>query len=456
MTRKLLLADDSVVIQKLVGLSFANESIEILSTDNGDDALLLAREARPDIVLADVVMPGRSGYEVCESIKQDPDLAATPVLLLTGTFEAFDEARARSVGAEGHVTKPFEARGLVDRVNQVLKAAASPRPASPAPTTEGSEPIAILETAPVDDLIEADVMLLPDADADPDFPYEIDLAEEAPLDFGPDRIENEDGDFEFELEAPEPALSTDLATALEAAFEDGLDSMTASPSPQPIADEQPGKDFDDPFAGFDVSNSDLATHPSDAPESRAPSSPASDPLTGSANLFEGLVTGPPLEERQDAFAAELDVREDWLEIDAVEAQSVGAVSKTHDAMDAAAPTEGASDPGLGSGQSFENRNRVDGSGVRDGEKSGTRLRDDPAFAPLFAAEEERVPESPTQPDQRIQEALERVARDAFSDLSDTIVKQIMSRVEQIAWEVIPEMARTLVREEIRRMKNEDD
>jgi len=122
MSKKLLLADDSVVIQKLVGLSFANEDIEIFSTDNGDDALIQAREIQPDIILADVVMPGLSGYEVCEAIKQDPALAHTPVLLLAGTFETFDEARAARVGANGQITKPFEAQALVERVNEVMNA----------------------------------------------------------------------------------------------------------------------------------------------------------------------------------------------------------------------------------------------------------------------------------------------------------------------------------------------
>ncbi|MGB0620932.1 MAG: response regulator [Myxococcota bacterium] len=125
MSKKLLLADDSVVIQKLVGLSFANESMEIVSTDNGDDALAVARELRPDLVLADVVMPGLNGYEVCEAIKQDPALAGTPVLLLTGTFEAFDDARATAAGANGQITKPFEAQALVGRVNEVIAEAAA-------------------------------------------------------------------------------------------------------------------------------------------------------------------------------------------------------------------------------------------------------------------------------------------------------------------------------------------
>ena len=124
MSKKLLLADDSVVIQKLVGLSFANEDIEIISTDNGDDAISVAREIQPDIILADVVMPGKSGYEVCEAVKQDPALAQTPVLLLTGTFEAFDEDRAANAGANGQITKPFEAQALVERVTEVMNAPA--------------------------------------------------------------------------------------------------------------------------------------------------------------------------------------------------------------------------------------------------------------------------------------------------------------------------------------------
>lgn len=134
MSKKLLLADDSVVIQKLIGLSFANENIEIVSTDNGDDAIEVAREFRPDVILADVVMPGKSGYEVCEAIKQDPSLSHVPVLLLTGTFEAFDEARASSVGANGQITKPFEAQALVERVKAAMAAVVIVEtPAAPLP-----------------------------------------------------------------------------------------------------------------------------------------------------------------------------------------------------------------------------------------------------------------------------------------------------------------------------------
>ncbi|MHC4181478.1 MAG: response regulator, partial [Planctomycetota bacterium] len=139
MPKTLLLADDSVTIQKVVGISFANEDVTLLTVDNGDDAVARVREARPDIILADVVMPGMNGYEVCEAIKSDPELSHTPVLLLTGTFEAFDEERAAQVGADGHTTKPFDAQSLVDQVTARLAQAAAPALApEPGPAYEPS------------------------------------------------------------------------------------------------------------------------------------------------------------------------------------------------------------------------------------------------------------------------------------------------------------------------------
>src|SRR4029450_3113581 len=139
MPKTLLLADDSVTIQKVVGISFANEDVRIVTVDNGDDAVVRAKEIRPDIVLADVVMPGKSGYDVCAALKSDPALAHIPVLLLTGTFETFDEDRAARVGADGHITKPFEAQALVELVNARLSKSPSSR-TSPPPAAAGAAP----------------------------------------------------------------------------------------------------------------------------------------------------------------------------------------------------------------------------------------------------------------------------------------------------------------------------
>src|SRR5262245_28046607 len=208
MPKSLLLADDSVTIQKVVGISFANEDIEITTVDNGRDAVTKARAMRPDVILADVVMPGMSGYEVCETVKADPNLRHIPVLLLTGTFEAFDQARASAVGAAGHVAKPFEAQTLVDRVKQLLAAApAGARPAS-APTPAAAPAVAPGPTAGRDDAFDffaddqpASAAAAPSADA-----FDLD---------GPDGA-FAFGDDDLAAELPEP-LAPPLASTLASA-----------------------------------------------------------------------------------------------------------------------------------------------------------------------------------------------------------------------------------------------
>ncbi len=131
MPKNLLLADDSITIQKVVGITFANEDYKVTSVDNGEDAINKARELRPDVILADVVMPRKNGYEVCEAVKGDPGLRSIPVLLLAGTFEDFDEARARQVRADGFIAKPFESQALIAKVKELTGAA--PAAAAPAP-----------------------------------------------------------------------------------------------------------------------------------------------------------------------------------------------------------------------------------------------------------------------------------------------------------------------------------
>jgi CheY-like chemotaxis protein len=119
--RKLLLADDSPTIQKVVELTFADEGVEVFSFGSGAEALAKLGEIKPDVVLADAYMPGPSGYEICEHIKQNAELKHIPVMLLVGSFEPFDEAEARRVGADDILTKPFQSiRRLIDRVGGLV------------------------------------------------------------------------------------------------------------------------------------------------------------------------------------------------------------------------------------------------------------------------------------------------------------------------------------------------
>jgi CheY-like chemotaxis protein len=137
MRRKLLLADDSVTIQRVIELTFADEDVQVVAVGDGKKAIASIEADRPDIVLADVGMPERDGYEVAAFIKGNPQFASIPVLLLTGAFEPIDETRARAVGCDGVLVKPFEPQMVINRVKDLL---AGRRPAglwTARPTAQG-------------------------------------------------------------------------------------------------------------------------------------------------------------------------------------------------------------------------------------------------------------------------------------------------------------------------------
>ena len=104
---KILVADDNSNIQKMVGLALKDQGIDVVAVGNGEAAVRKISDIRPDLVLADVFMPVRNGYEVCQYVKMDPSLAHIPVILLVGAFDPLDEQEAQRVGADGVLKKPF-------------------------------------------------------------------------------------------------------------------------------------------------------------------------------------------------------------------------------------------------------------------------------------------------------------------------------------------------------------
>src|SRR5258708_7671445 len=158
MPKSLLVADDSLTIRKAIGMVLSTEDCRITAVDNGLEALTKARELKPDLVLADVVMPGMSGYEVCEAIKSDSSTQHIPVLLLAGNFEPFDENRARAARADGHLIKPFESEALIQKVQSFLGTtahqqeaprAAAPRQLAAVPPPPAPTPTAFRPSAPL-------------------------------------------------------------------------------------------------------------------------------------------------------------------------------------------------------------------------------------------------------------------------------------------------------------------
>ena len=125
MTHKLLLADDSVTIQRVVELTFSGEDVQVVTVGDGEQAIARIPVELPDIVLADIGMPKRSGYDVAAFVKGRPDLSHIPVLLLAGAFEPVDEARAQQVHCEGVLVKPFEPQQVISRVRDLIQGAKS-------------------------------------------------------------------------------------------------------------------------------------------------------------------------------------------------------------------------------------------------------------------------------------------------------------------------------------------
>jgi DNA-binding response OmpR family regulator len=132
MSHKLLLADDSVTIQRVVELTFSGENIDVVTVSDGEQAIARISADPPDIVLADIAMPKKNGYEVAAFVKDHPTLSKVPVLLLAGAFEPVDEERAKQVRSDGVLVKPFETHEVIARVRELI--AAEPRQPAPAAT----------------------------------------------------------------------------------------------------------------------------------------------------------------------------------------------------------------------------------------------------------------------------------------------------------------------------------
>lgn len=104
---RIMIADDNTNIQKMVVLAFEERGIDVVAVGNGEAAVRRLADANPDLILADVFMPVRNGYEVCEFVKKDSRFSHVPVILLVGAFDPLDEKEARRVGADGVLKKPF-------------------------------------------------------------------------------------------------------------------------------------------------------------------------------------------------------------------------------------------------------------------------------------------------------------------------------------------------------------
>ena len=118
---RVLLVEDEQDVAELIRYNITKEGYDVVLSGNGNEALRLAREHRPDVLLLDIMVPQLNGWEVCRRIKKDPELAAIPVIMVSGRVEEGDKVLGFEVGADDYVTKPFSPRELIARIRAVLR-----------------------------------------------------------------------------------------------------------------------------------------------------------------------------------------------------------------------------------------------------------------------------------------------------------------------------------------------
>jgi two-component system alkaline phosphatase synthesis response regulator PhoP len=123
MALKILIADDDDLIRLLIEQTledFEDQGAEILTAENGEKALQIARAEQPDLVFLDVMMPRMNGFEVCQAIKEDPQMERSFVVLLTAKGQDVDQQRGKQAGADQYMTKPFDPDKLLSLAGKVL------------------------------------------------------------------------------------------------------------------------------------------------------------------------------------------------------------------------------------------------------------------------------------------------------------------------------------------------
>lgn len=120
MAKKIMVVDDEPYIARVIKFKLEQEGYTVISANDGQSGLQKIKEEKPDLVLLDVMMPGLSGYEVCQKIKEDAELAGIPVVILTAKGQERDREQGLTMGASDYITKPFSPNRLLELVKSMI------------------------------------------------------------------------------------------------------------------------------------------------------------------------------------------------------------------------------------------------------------------------------------------------------------------------------------------------
>jgi len=415
MSKKLLLADDSITIQKVIQITFAHEDYDLTITDNGDAALAKAQELKPDLVMADVYMPGKNGYELTAAIKQDPALQNTPVLLLAGSFEPFDEEKARNCRANAWIEKPFESQNLIDKVAELLN--------SSPPSASGPQTAVVPDSAPQESpQTDFDQPLTAEpeaAEVSGDAFGDISFAEETPVSAPePGAAVDDWSDVATEPEVVTPAVEEAYTLDDEAAKDVAEDFSFAEQ--EPVAVEEPaslaeGADLD----AFDTAEEEIMP------------------------LDEGDILGAEDLEpvpQEPTLAA-------WSR-DSAPDEEIFAAEET---VFVEEPADAVVEPEIQDAPVFEEPVADTAPAVAEPAVEPTPITE----APSAEEEPEHVAVATAMVD--VEEKASALSEDEIEKIIEKVVTKVVEKLaetilERVAWEVVPDLAEHLIREEIRKIK----
>jgi CheY-like chemotaxis protein len=219
---KILLADDSITIQKVVEVILSKEGHELKIVGSGEEALSALESFKPNVILADIVMPGISGYQLTEEIRKNPETKGIPVILLAGAFEPIDQELADKSGANDSLIKPFESEDLVNKTNSLLLTGA----AAPSEAGAAEEALEELEAEALDEAaVEAEALdeAAVEAEALDEAAVEAEALDEA-------AVEAEALDEMVLAEEPLEVEAEEGLLELENLYEDAAEAVEAEPA----------------------------------------------------------------------------------------------------------------------------------------------------------------------------------------------------------------------------------
>jgi len=410
MNRTILLADDSLTIQKVVELTFADTDYEVVAVSSGDELLQRLPECQPDLVICDVIMPGRDGYDVCQEIKLSADFLHVPVILLTGTFEPFDRDRALAAGCSEIITKPFEARKLVEAVDRLSSAADAAPPLVEAPAS--------------------DVEVIP--------PPPVDAPEEA--DFSENEMEFEDTVVTTDDEAPDTGFVARSSVDGDVMISTEEDLITEEEFTEEIEDGQADFELDQPAA--EDESPVLPGMPPPAAEgfSEAPNAAETVATTGFSEMAETtedevFANQQAPDQTEDPFPAET-VDEEVFPSEALEYEEAAAEGEYVDSTKTTPIDVGA----------------VMAEGSPQGNENDAEIEDESAEVDMSDADTQDITEKVSNPEHEEEPGSTGLSDDDVDRIARRLLELAGDRIEHIAWDVIPDMAELVVRERVREIE----